>query len=70
MILAAYGSQSAMRDILKELNDGNPSDARVLDERGLRRFEVLREIWAKIAEAERARRQSLPEPQLKAPGDS
>ena len=54
----------------KELNDRNPSDVRVLDERGLRRFEVLREVWAKIAEAERARRQSLPEPQLKAPGNS
>ena len=50
-----------MRDILKELNDRNPSDVRALDERGLRRFEVLCEVWAKIAEAERARRQSLPE---------
>jgi hypothetical protein len=50
-----------MRDVLKELNDRNPSDVRALDERGLRRFEVLCEAWAKIAEAERARRQSLPE---------
>jgi hypothetical protein len=50
-----------MRDILKELNDRNPSDVRALDERGLRRFEVLCEAWAKIAEAERARRQSLPD---------
>jgi hypothetical protein len=50
-----------MRDILKELNDRNPSDVRALDERGLRRFEVLCEVWAKIAEAERARRKSLPE---------
>ena len=49
-----------MRDILKELNDRNPSDVRALDERGLRRFEVLCEAWAKIAETERARRQSLP----------
>ena len=57
-----------MRDILKELNDRNPSDVRVLDERGLRRFEVLCEAWAKIAEAERARRQSLPERQRTPPG--
>jgi hypothetical protein len=49
-----------MGDILKELNDRNPSDVRALDERGVRRFEVLCEAWAKIAEAERARRQSLP----------
>ena len=49
-----------MRDILKELNDRNPSDVRVLDERGLQRFEALCEAWAKIAEAERARRKSLP----------
>jgi hypothetical protein len=59
-----------MRDVLKELNDRNPSDVRALDERGLRRFEVLCEAWAKIAEAERARRHSLPESQRKAPGDS
>jgi hypothetical protein len=38
------------RDILKELNDRNPSDVRALDERGVRRFEVLCEAWAKIAE--------------------
>ena len=51
-----------MRDVLKELNDRNPSDVRALDERGLQRFEVLCEAWAKIAEAERARRNSLPRP--------
>lgn len=50
-----------MRDILKELNDRNPCDVRALDERGLQRFEVLCEAWARIAEAERARRKSLPE---------
>ena len=50
-----------MRDVLKELNDRNPTDVRALDERGLQRFEVLCEAWAKIAEAERARRQSLPD---------
>jgi hypothetical protein len=49
-----------MRDILKELNDRNPCDVQDLDERGLQRFEVLCEAWAKIAEAERARRISLP----------
>ena len=54
-----------MRDILKELNDRNPSDVQQLDERGLRRFEALCETWAKIAEAERARRQALPRPSPK-----
>jgi hypothetical protein len=49
-----------MRDILKELNDRNPSEIEALDERGLRRFEVLCESWAKIAEAELARRKTLP----------
>ena len=51
-----------MRDILKELNDRNPGDVRVLDDRGLHRFEALCEVWAKIAEAKRARRQALPRP--------
>ena len=54
-----YGG-SVMHDILKQLNDRNPSDLRALDERGLRRLEVLCEAWAKIAEAELARRKSLP----------
>jgi hypothetical protein len=49
-----------MRDILKELDDRNPCDVEDLDEGGLQRFEVLCEAWAKIAEAERARRRSLP----------
>jgi hypothetical protein len=49
-----------MRDILKELNDRNPSEIQALDELGLRRFEVLCESWARIAEAELARRKSLP----------
>jgi hypothetical protein len=49
-----------MHDILKQLNDRNPSDVRTLDDRGLRRLEVLCEHWAKIAEAELARRKSLP----------
>jgi hypothetical protein len=49
-----------MHDILKQLNDRNPSDLRALDERGLHRFEVLCEAWAKIAEKELARRKSLP----------
>jgi hypothetical protein len=51
-----------MRDIVKELNDRNPGDVRILDDRGLYRFEALCETWAKIAEAERARRQALPKP--------
>ena len=49
-----------MHDILKQLNDRNPFDVRALDERGLQRFEALCEAWAKIAEAELARRKSLP----------
>jgi hypothetical protein len=49
-----------MRDILKELNDRNPSEVRNLDNPGLRRFEILCEGWAKIAEAELARRKALP----------
>jgi hypothetical protein len=55
-----------MHDILKQLNDRNPYDVRALDERGLRRFEVLCETWAKIAEAELARRKSLPSAASKA----
>lgn len=49
-----------MQDVIKQLNDRNPSDVRGLDERALRRFEALCEAWAKIAEAELARRRSLP----------
>ena len=49
-----------MHDMPKQLNDRNPSDVRALDERGLRRLEVLCEAWAKLAEAELARRKSLP----------
>ena len=55
-----------MRDILKKLNDRSPSEVRTLDDHGLRRFEALCESWAKIAEAELARRNMLPrgQPQL------
>jgi hypothetical protein len=53
-----------MHDILKVLNDGNPSDVRALDQVGLHRLEVLCEAWAKIAEAELARRKSLPRPSI------
>jgi hypothetical protein len=49
-----------MQNILKQLNDCNPSEVQALDERALGRFEALCEAWAKIAEAERARRRSLP----------
>jgi hypothetical protein len=49
-----------MHEVLKQLNDHIPSDVRILDERALRRFEALCEAWAKIAEAELARRRSLP----------
>jgi hypothetical protein len=53
-----------MRDILKELNDRGPCEIRVLDEHELRRFEALCESWARIAEAEVARRNALPRGQL------
>ena len=49
-----------MHDVLKQLNERNPSDLQSLDERALRRLETLCENWAKIAEAELARRKSLP----------
>jgi hypothetical protein len=47
-----------MRDILKLLNDRSASD--VDDE--LRSFEALCENWPTLAEAELARRKSLPRP--------
>jgi hypothetical protein len=49
-----------MHDVLKQLNERNPSDLQSLDERALRRLETLCENWAKIAEAELARRKALP----------
>ena len=49
-----------MRNILKQLNDCNPRDLRALDERELQSFESLCEAWARRAEAELARRRSLP----------
>jgi hypothetical protein len=49
-----------MRDILNALNDCGPCEIRALDESALRRFEALCETWAKIAEAEIARRNALP----------
>jgi hypothetical protein len=49
-----------MHDVLKQLNDRNPSDLHSLDERALQRLESLCENWAKNAEAELARRRALP----------
>lgn len=49
-----------MHDVLKQLNDRNPSDLQTLDERALQRLESLCENWAKKAEAELARRRALP----------
>jgi hypothetical protein len=49
-----------MHDVLKQLNDLNPSDLHSLAEQALRRLETLCENWAKIAEAELGRRRSLP----------
>jgi hypothetical protein len=49
-----------MRDILKHLNDRSAGDLIELRDDELKSFEVLCENWRVIAEAERARRQSLP----------
>jgi hypothetical protein len=49
-----------MRDILKILNDHSAGDLRELNDDELRSFEALCENWRIFAEAERARRQSLP----------
>jgi hypothetical protein len=49
-----------MRDVLKLLNDKQPSELLVLDERELQRLEALCEIWRVRANDERARRQSFP----------
>jgi hypothetical protein len=50
----------SIRDVLKELNDRNPSELSALDNHELRRFEVLCESWARFGEAELARREALP----------
>ena len=52
----------AMRDILKMLNDRAAGDLAELTDDELRSFEALCENWRTHAEAERARRQSLPRP--------
>jgi hypothetical protein len=49
-----------MRDILKHLNDRSAGDLVELSDDELKSFEALCENWRVIAEAERARRQSLP----------
>jgi hypothetical protein len=49
-----------MHDVLKHLNNANPSDLQSLDVVALRRLEALCETWAKSAEAELARRRALP----------
>jgi hypothetical protein len=51
-----------MHDILKHLNDRSASDLAELDDNELARFETLCENWRMLAEAERARRKSLPRP--------
>jgi hypothetical protein len=51
-----------MHDILKLLNDRSASDLAELDDSELQRFETLCENWRTLAEAERARRESLPGP--------
>jgi hypothetical protein len=51
-----------MRDILKLLNDRAAGDLAEFNDHELRRFEALCENWRTLAEAERARRNSLPYP--------
>jgi hypothetical protein len=50
----------AMHEILKLLNDRSAGDLAELDDNELQRFETLCENWRTLAEAERARRKSLP----------
>jgi hypothetical protein len=59
-IPSSFGEQNPPRLAPRASCGENPSDVRTLDKRALRRFEALCEAWAKIAEAERARRRSLP----------
>jgi hypothetical protein len=59
-LIAARPGESAMRKLLRDLNDLNPSELGLLDEQGLRRFEALCESWAKMVETEFARRSGLP----------
>lgn len=54
--------EMAMRDTLKLLNDRSAGDLSELTDDELRSFEALCETWRTHAEAERARRQSLPHP--------
>ena len=49
-----------MRDILKLLNDRSPGDLTELTDDELQSFEALCENWRTHAEAELARRKSLP----------
>jgi hypothetical protein len=51
-----------MRDVLKLLNDLSAGDLVELTDDELRSFETLCENWQKLAEAELARRKSLPRP--------
>jgi hypothetical protein len=49
-----------MRDVLKLLSDRSAGDLLLLSDDELKSFEALCENWRVIAEAELARRQSLP----------
>jgi hypothetical protein len=51
----------AMRDLLKLLNDHSAGDLAELSDAELQSFEALCENWRTRAEAERARRKSLPQ---------
>jgi hypothetical protein len=53
----------AVRDILKLLNDRSAGDLAEFNDEELRSFETLCENWRMLAEAEYARRKSLPRPQ-------
>jgi len=51
-----------MRDILKLLNDRSAGDLAEFNDDELQSFEALCESWRTFAEAELARRRSLPRP--------
>ena len=55
-----------MRDLLKLLNDCSAGDLTELNDDELQSFEALCENWRTFAEAERARRNSLPHPRAAA----
>jgi hypothetical protein len=50
-----------MRELLKLLNDLNPSELSTLDDGELARLEALCQKWTTLSERERGRRTTLPQ---------